>query len=448
MEKLDEAKGQKEELKVGEFENLSNSSSPKTKEEIWKKEVPIPPFYFQPTLVDMLVPIKALHYKDYPYFADMPEEIRERIVALLPIDLPLDLISDLITEESYWKRRSLSRWRNVDIACHGDSWKQLYFERNLSEFIESYELTKDLKKDLQDLLRLSAAYVHNINLQKLPSHLQLLLINEELQWNLSTLKIEYGDPNACMSYDIKKIGMLNSDCISMAAFCSVTHTLTELNLSSNALCDDHVLALVDGMVQNPTIVNLDLSHNMISDVGCEHLARLLNAKNCILLFLNLCNNQIKKMGTQAIGYSLSTNKSLLSLNLRLNDLGDYGGHRVFEYMMDNQVIQRLSMSATGFSVEGVEALTKLLHLPQSELQYLDISANPGIGPAQGQTIYAALVAKKKMKELHIKKCGIGVELEAQFDGLLQALNKGLPSSIIIKPISTISVSHYYMTANC
>lgn len=94
MEKLDEAKGQKEELKVGEFENLSNSSSPKTKEEIWKKEVPIPPFYFQPTLVDMLVPIKALHYKDYPYFADMPEEIRERIVALLPIDLPLDLISD------------------------------------------------------------------------------------------------------------------------------------------------------------------------------------------------------------------------------------------------------------------------------------------------------------------------------------------------------------------
>jgi len=44
-------------------------------------------------------------------------------------------------------------------------------------------------------------------------------------------------------------------------------------------------------------------------------------------------------GTRAIGYSLSNNKSLLSLNLRLNDLGDYGGHRIFDYMMDNQVIR-------------------------------------------------------------------------------------------------------------
>jgi len=67
----------------------------KTKEEVWKEGVPIPPFYFQPTLVDMLVPIKAINYKDYPYFGDMPLDIRERIVGLLPIDLPLELVSDV-----------------------------------------------------------------------------------------------------------------------------------------------------------------------------------------------------------------------------------------------------------------------------------------------------------------------------------------------------------------
>jgi hypothetical protein len=78
------------------------------------------------------------------------------------------------------------------------------------------------------------------------------------------------------------------------------------------------------------------------------------------------------------------------------------------------------MSATGFSVEGVEALSKLLHLPQSELIYLDMSANPGIGPAAGQTIYTALLAKKKMKELNVKRCGFGAELEARFEGLLMA----------------------------
>jgi hypothetical protein len=58
-----------------------------------------------------------------------------------------------------------------------------------------------------------------------------------------------------------------------------------------------VATLVVGMAKNPTVANLDLSHNMISDAGCEHLAKLLDAKNCVVLFLNLCNNRIKKNGT-------------------------------------------------------------------------------------------------------------------------------------------------------
>lgn len=58
--------------------------------------------------------------------------------------------------------------------------------------------------------------------------------------NLCTLKIEYGQANVCMDYDIKDFGMLNSDCVSMSYFCSVTYTLTELNLSSNLLNDNHV----------------------------------------------------------------------------------------------------------------------------------------------------------------------------------------------------------------
>ena len=93
-----------EEKKEGEDENKEKEEakkeppkppSPKTKEEVWKEGIPIPPFYFQPTLVDMLVPIKAENYKDYPYFGDMPGDIRERIIELLPVDLPLALVSDV-----------------------------------------------------------------------------------------------------------------------------------------------------------------------------------------------------------------------------------------------------------------------------------------------------------------------------------------------------------------
>ncbi len=93
--KNEEEKEGKEGKKEGEQEEPPPLPKPKTKEEIWKEGVPIPPFYFQPTLVDMLVPIKAINYKDYPYFGDMPSNIRERIVGLLPIDLPLELVSDV-----------------------------------------------------------------------------------------------------------------------------------------------------------------------------------------------------------------------------------------------------------------------------------------------------------------------------------------------------------------
>ena len=84
-----------EENKEEEINEPPKPPSSKVKEDVWKEGVPIPPFYFQPTLVDMLVPIKAKNYKDYPYFGDMPKNIRERIVELLPIDLPLDLICDV-----------------------------------------------------------------------------------------------------------------------------------------------------------------------------------------------------------------------------------------------------------------------------------------------------------------------------------------------------------------
>ena len=58
--------------------------------------------------------------------------------------------------------------------------------------------------------------------------------------SLTSLKIEYGDPNVCMDYDIKKFGMTQSCCVSMAALLTVTHTLTELILSSNLITDDKV----------------------------------------------------------------------------------------------------------------------------------------------------------------------------------------------------------------
>lgn len=76
-------------------------------------------------------------------------------------------------------------------------------------------------------------------------------------------------------------------------------------------------------------------------------------------------------------------------------------------------MQKLSMAATGLDASSTEALSKLLHLPQSALTSLDASGNPGIGPASGQVIYNGLVRllsnislKLIIQEKHIRVSSI------------------------------------------
>lgn len=66
---------------------------PKGSEDVWKEGVPLPNIYFQPTLVDLLIPIMATNFEKYPDMGDIPPKIREHIVAQLPLDLPLELVS-------------------------------------------------------------------------------------------------------------------------------------------------------------------------------------------------------------------------------------------------------------------------------------------------------------------------------------------------------------------
>lgn len=45
--------------------------------------------------------------------------------------LLLRVTSNLVSDESYWQRCCKSRWEVCDVAKHDNSWKRMYFERNL-----------------------------------------------------------------------------------------------------------------------------------------------------------------------------------------------------------------------------------------------------------------------------------------------------------------------------
>ena len=54
-----------------------------------------------------------------------------QVLEELDVGLPLSITADLIDDEGYWQRACASRFLNCDITQHNDSWKQLFFERNL-----------------------------------------------------------------------------------------------------------------------------------------------------------------------------------------------------------------------------------------------------------------------------------------------------------------------------
>jgi hypothetical protein len=72
----------------------------------------------------------------------------------------------------------LSRWKVNDPAEHGDSWKQLYCERHLWEYLESLNPTyfESLRQECEELLDLVHQNVHVLKLRELQPVKQVLTL--------------------------------------------------------------------------------------------------------------------------------------------------------------------------------------------------------------------------------------------------------------------------------
>jgi Ran GTPase-activating protein (RanGAP) involved in mRNA processing and transport len=61
--------------------------------------------------------------------------------------------------------------------------------------------------------------------------------------------------------------------------------------------------------------------------------------------LNLCDNDIKVLGAQAIAHALTKNTTLESLNLRLNRLGDEGASAISRALQRNSTLQKINVGS-------------------------------------------------------------------------------------------------------
>mmetsp|Transcript_35781 Transcript_35781/g.91372 ORF Transcript_35781/g.91372 Transcript_35781/m.91372 type:complete len:103 (+) Transcript_35781:141-449(+) len=94
-----------------------------------------PPRIVRP-LSEICIQMVAENFEQQPDFGKLSQKYVKRITEILTLDLPLELAGMLIDDESYWARRSNARWKNCEVTAHGNSWRQLYFERNLECCLE------------------------------------------------------------------------------------------------------------------------------------------------------------------------------------------------------------------------------------------------------------------------------------------------------------------------
>eukprot|EP00892_Ulva_mutabilis_P003875 jgi/Ulvmu1/185/UM001_0189.1 len=357
---------------------------------------------FVPHLKDICVQAVADQFQRST-LTNVSDKFHSAVVDKLSLDLPLELAGTAIADEAYWKHRSQGRWSNCDAKKHGGSFKQLYFERNLQDTIEEFDIEADNLEDLKRLVAFSARYVQNLLLEQLPSHLNLEIIFDGLGNSLTTLALRYGMRAVGMDYDRALFGIKLSDCRSLARCLEFCETLVALDLRGALLDDDKLRMLASGLINNVSVVHLDLSANRIADRGVRALAKLLHP-NSIIQFVNLSNNQIHVEGGRALARALRTNTALCYLNLRLNRLGDEGGRAVVDAVRQHPRLEQLDLGHNGLAALAAKALGKCLPL-NGVLRCVELLGNE-LGEAGGATVRAAVEAASALEVCSLARCGL------------------------------------------
>lgn len=363
---------------------------------------------FVTPLRDLCIKVVAANFEYNPTFGSLPDKYVKRIIDNLPLDLPLELVGTVITDEDYWRRRACARWKNCEVSAHGNSWRQLYFERNLQDVLEQFDVSTSDITALRRLMTYSRRYVQTVSLRQLPSHLDLQLMFDCMVNSPSSLALTYGLMNVGMDYDRSLFGMKLSDCRCLARALEHAETLTYLDLSNNSLDDDKVRMLASGLVENISVTHLNLSHNKIADRGVRALSKLLDTRSVIAI-LDLSDNAIHAEGAKSLAKSLKTNQCLLSLNLRLNRMGDDGCKAICDALAHNSTLERLNMSANASTLPTAKALANLL-TKNNTLTELDISCNSFYGEGSN-AIRKALESNGALQIMDVRLCHMNQEDE-------------------------------------
>uniref|UniRef100_A0A7S1I4I6 Uncharacterized protein n=1 Tax=Eutreptiella gymnastica TaxID=73025 RepID=A0A7S1I4I6_9EUGL len=158
-----------------------------------------------------------------------------------------------------------------------------------------------------------------------------------------------------------------------------------LDISYQGLSKVGMEWLAKGLALAKTLTSLDLTGNRLGDAGSEfdgahYLAEVV--KNSIFLHrVKASGNNIGPKGGEKIAGALATNRSITDMDLSDNPLGDDCGEKLAKgLMLRNKTLQHIRLKGTGIGERTMEAFGMLLSGTGSQLLELDLRDNPKARP--------------------------------------------------------------------
>ncbi len=86
-------------------------------------------------------------------------------------------------------------------------------------------------------------------------------------------------------------GIMISDAVNIEECIRMSRTLVSLSMPGNMIDKDIIQRMIRSLILNTSITQLDLSHNLLGDLGARRIAKYI-VHTKILTHLNLCDNNV------------------------------------------------------------------------------------------------------------------------------------------------------------
>ncbi len=244
-------------------------------------------------------------------------------------------------------------------------------------------------------------------------------------------------------------------------------SLQELVLDSNDIGDEGLVALVASLGAHPSLVELSLFDNAIGMSGLNALAAALSKKTLGLHRLNLARNCLQKDAATPLASLLSTNETLLSLDVSDNALGGSrldtvivlskgfdGMSMLAESLAANKTLLSLIIAGNAVGKAGMRAFSDMLAVnkslrrvifdeidqPELESGLKRNTAVVDMGPEPPANLAALLSRNVKERDAFLD----GVRSNAPFAKLKATLEKGIDIECnLLEGASAELVSFYH-----